>query len=184
MKLKFSRQNFWKILKQFHESLSGGAELFHVDRWTDRQTDMTKLTVAFCNFANVPKNPSSFLWWNIVLYNKKRIKKNFQISTWQLQKRKNNLLQCICMQMILINPWLGTQHRLSMSKGKVPSILKLFSVISGSWDFIVSILTSLQTGQPRRHTWNPSRGKRLFASPNCPNQIWNPHNLLFNGCWR
>jgi len=28
-----------------------GAKSFHVDR----QTDMTKLTVAFCNFANVPK---------------------------------------------------------------------------------------------------------------------------------
>jgi len=29
-----------------------GTELFHVDGWTD----MTKLIVAFCNFANVPKN--------------------------------------------------------------------------------------------------------------------------------
>jgi hypothetical protein len=28
-----------------------GAELFH----TDRRTDMTKVTVAFCNFANAPK---------------------------------------------------------------------------------------------------------------------------------
>jgi len=28
-----------------------GAELFHVDRWTD----MMKLIVAFCNVANVPK---------------------------------------------------------------------------------------------------------------------------------
>ena len=25
---------------------------------TDGQTDMTKLILAFCNFANVPKNPS------------------------------------------------------------------------------------------------------------------------------
>jgi hypothetical protein len=32
--------------------LAVGAELFHVDRWTD----MTKLIVAFCNFANAPKN--------------------------------------------------------------------------------------------------------------------------------
>ena len=35
------------------------AELFHADRQTDRQTDrrtnMTKLTVAFRNFANEPK---------------------------------------------------------------------------------------------------------------------------------
>ena len=28
-----------------------GAKLFHVDR----QADMMKLTVTFCNFANVPK---------------------------------------------------------------------------------------------------------------------------------
>jgi len=27
-------------------------ELFHEDKQTDRQTDMTKLLVAFCNFAN------------------------------------------------------------------------------------------------------------------------------------
>jgi hypothetical protein len=31
-----------------------GAELFHVDGRTDR--DMTNLTVAFRNFANVPKS--------------------------------------------------------------------------------------------------------------------------------
>jgi len=29
-----------------------GTELFH---WTDRQTDMTKLIVAFLNFANAPE---------------------------------------------------------------------------------------------------------------------------------
>jgi hypothetical protein len=34
-----------------------GAELLHADGQTDRQTDMTKLTVAFLNFANAPKNP-------------------------------------------------------------------------------------------------------------------------------
>ena len=37
-----------------------GAELFHADKQvdgqTDRQTDMTKLIVAFRNFANAPKN--------------------------------------------------------------------------------------------------------------------------------
>jgi Fe-S-cluster formation regulator IscX/YfhJ len=32
-----------------------GAELFHADGRTDRQTDMTKLIVAFSNFANAPK---------------------------------------------------------------------------------------------------------------------------------
>jgi hypothetical protein len=33
-----------------------GAELFDAGRRTDRQTDMTKLPVAFRNIANVPKN--------------------------------------------------------------------------------------------------------------------------------
>ena len=36
-----------------------GAELFQTDRWTvgqkDERTDMTKLIVAFRNFANAPK---------------------------------------------------------------------------------------------------------------------------------
>jgi hypothetical protein len=32
------------------------AELVHADRQTDRQTDITKLVVAFRNFANAPKN--------------------------------------------------------------------------------------------------------------------------------
>jgi len=33
-----------------------GAELFHVDRRKDGQTDMRKLTVAFHTFANAPVN--------------------------------------------------------------------------------------------------------------------------------
>jgi len=39
-----------------------GAELFHVDG----RTDMTKLTVAFRNFANAPKNFQEYYVW---LYN-------------------------------------------------------------------------------------------------------------------
>jgi len=38
-----------------------GAELFHADGrtgGTDRQTHMTKLLVAFRNFANAPNSPS------------------------------------------------------------------------------------------------------------------------------
>jgi hypothetical protein len=31
-----------------------GAELFHANSWTDGQTDMTMVVVAFHNFANVP----------------------------------------------------------------------------------------------------------------------------------
>jgi len=33
-----------------------GAELFHADTRTDRQTDMTKPVAAFLNFLNVLKN--------------------------------------------------------------------------------------------------------------------------------
>jgi len=33
-----------------------GAELFHAGRRAEGQTDMTKLIVAFRNFANAPKN--------------------------------------------------------------------------------------------------------------------------------
>jgi len=34
-----------------------GDELLHADERTDGQTDMTKVIVAFRNFANAPKNP-------------------------------------------------------------------------------------------------------------------------------
>jgi hypothetical protein len=37
-----------------------GAEMFHVDR-RKTQADMTKLTVTFRNFANMPKNDSSMV---------------------------------------------------------------------------------------------------------------------------
>jgi hypothetical protein len=58
----FSRQ----ILKKdsnfirFHENQSSGSQV--VPCWrTDRRTDMKKLVVAFCNFANAPRSRS---WWN------------------------------------------------------------------------------------------------------------------------
>jgi hypothetical protein len=34
------------------------AELFHADRQADGRTDMTKVIIAFCNFANAPKKKS------------------------------------------------------------------------------------------------------------------------------
>jgi hypothetical protein len=57
----------WKFLDRFSKNTQMlnftkirpvGAELFHADGRTDRQTDMTKLTVAFRTFANAPKNMS------------------------------------------------------------------------------------------------------------------------------
>jgi hypothetical protein len=51
MKLEFSRQIFEKYSDiKFHKT-PVAAELFHADR----QADMTKQIVAFCNFANAPK---------------------------------------------------------------------------------------------------------------------------------
>jgi hypothetical protein len=51
MKLEFSRQIFEKAqISSFIKILPMGAELLDADR----KTDMTKLTVAFRNFANVP----------------------------------------------------------------------------------------------------------------------------------
>jgi hypothetical protein len=55
------RQNFEKYLHitKFMTIRPVGAELLHADGQTDRQADMTKLTVAFRNFANAPKNDTS-----------------------------------------------------------------------------------------------------------------------------
>jgi hypothetical protein len=43
-----------------------GAELFHVEKLTEGQTDMTKLKVAFRNFANATKN-SKFCPQNVLM---------------------------------------------------------------------------------------------------------------------
>ena len=45
-----------------------GAELFHADGRTDKQTDMTKLTGDFRNFANTPNNIQELLPGNITVY--------------------------------------------------------------------------------------------------------------------
>jgi hypothetical protein len=59
MKIEFSRQIFEKCSNtKFHENPSSGSIVVPCRRTegrTDRQTDMAKLTVAFRNFANVPK---------------------------------------------------------------------------------------------------------------------------------
>jgi len=52
VKLEFSRQIFEEYSDiKFNEIRPVGVELFHVDG----RTDMTKLTVAFRNFADAPK---------------------------------------------------------------------------------------------------------------------------------
>jgi hypothetical protein len=65
MNLGFPQQIFEKNtqIKNLMEIRLVGAELFHADLWTDRranrqidrQTELTKLIVAFRNLANAPK---------------------------------------------------------------------------------------------------------------------------------
>ena len=57
MKLEFSRQIFKKAqISNLIKIRPVGAELFHAGGRTDRRTDMTKLTIAFRNFANTIQN--------------------------------------------------------------------------------------------------------------------------------
>jgi hypothetical protein len=37
---------------------------------------------------------------------------------------------------------------------------------------------------PRNFGLMPGRSKRLFSSPECPEQLGDPHSLLLNGYWR
>jgi hypothetical protein len=54
-KLEFVRQIFGKYSNiTFYNIHPLGAALLHVDGQRDRRTDMTKLLVALCNFANAP----------------------------------------------------------------------------------------------------------------------------------
>ena len=54
MKLEFFQQIFGES-SNFMKFRLVGAELFHVDGRTDRQTGTTKLIVAFHNFTKAPK---------------------------------------------------------------------------------------------------------------------------------
>ena len=60
MKIEFSRQILEKFSNtKFHENPFSGSRVVPcgpTDRRTGVQTDMTKLIVAFRNFANMPKN--------------------------------------------------------------------------------------------------------------------------------
>ena len=60
MRLEFSLQIFEKDSNvKFHESSTNDNRNVPCGR-TDRQTDVTKLTVAFRNFANAPKNTYTY----------------------------------------------------------------------------------------------------------------------------
>jgi len=47
-----------------------GAESFHVDR----QTDVMKLIVTFCNFVNVPRNKQMHCGYKITLLSNRTVK--------------------------------------------------------------------------------------------------------------
>lgn len=56
-KTEFSRNNIENTqISNFMKIYPVGALLFHVDRQTDLQTDITTLIVAFCNFASACTN--------------------------------------------------------------------------------------------------------------------------------
>jgi len=67
--LEISLHNFEKYLnKKFYEKPSRRSQFVPYGR-TDGRTDVTKVTVAFRNFANAPKNQSvNVVWGNIALY--------------------------------------------------------------------------------------------------------------------
>jgi len=57
--LEFSPQSLGKFSStKLYGNSPLGTELFEAERQTDGGTDMTKITVAFRNFANAPKNAS------------------------------------------------------------------------------------------------------------------------------
>jgi hypothetical protein len=77
MKLEFSLQTFEKYSNiKFTQIRPVGDGLFQADGRTERhtagQTDMTKLIVAFGNFAKAPKNLSSCHFFHHVLYRPER----------------------------------------------------------------------------------------------------------------
>jgi len=72
-------QDFLKFLNiKFHKNASSGRRVvpcrWKDGGWTDTQTDMMKLSVAFHNLVNVPKNGNIF-------YSQKSVKELFQL--WQ-----------------------------------------------------------------------------------------------------
>jgi hypothetical protein len=80
MRLEDSRQIFEKYSNiKFHKILSNGSRVVPCGR-TDRQTDMMKLIVIFCNFANAPKitffvlernealKPTRLFCYNLIFY--------------------------------------------------------------------------------------------------------------------
>jgi hypothetical protein len=87
MKFEYSLQIFEKCSDiKFHENLSSGSRVVPCGL-TEGQIDITKLIVAFRNFANEPKNNSlcvSYVIWEQETVLQENIDSNFSVSTWKL----------------------------------------------------------------------------------------------------
>jgi hypothetical protein len=51
-----------------------------------------------------------------------------------------------------------------------------------SWDSVVDIATGYELDDRGVGLQVPV-GLRIFSSPRCPDRIWGPSNLLYNGYW-
>lgn len=49
-------------------------------------------------------------------------------------------------------------------------------------DRLFAVVSRLQAGQPWSRGSIPGGGKKFFFSPECPDRLWDPPSLLFNGC--
>ena len=126
--LEFSWQIFEKSSNiKFHENPLVRTELFYADGRTDRRTDMTKLIVAFRNFAKAPESHSlwkneEILWpLNVVLFliEQEKLSDLLGVSQWRLSKSSLWTLQkSLILQTVFFQRFLKTnlQHLLKLRK--------------------------------------------------------------------
>ena len=119
-----------------------------------------------------------FYYFNFFYIKENKIK---QDKTWQLEKRKEKLLSYNGLYKVnLINPWFGTQRRISVCQVKVPNILNYLLLINGSQDIIVSILSNLTTGRPRSLVQIPAKSRCFVVSHLVQTSSWT-HTSYFLG---
>ena len=89
MTLEFSGHNFeiYSNIK-FHENLFSGSRVVPC-RWMNRWADMTKLTVAFCNFANAPAKASMCVFTTTIVVSPNPFSLNS--STLSVRKTPENI---------------------------------------------------------------------------------------------
>ena len=90
MKLEFSRQIFEKVSNiKFHQNPSSGSQVIPYG-----QTDMTKLIVAFRNFANAPNNQhiTSLDRYDAPTQQLRSLK----MASYKAETRRNLFVFCLC----------------------------------------------------------------------------------------